>query len=223
MIASPTKAMILAAGRGCRLRPVTDTLPKPLIPVQGKPLIEHHLYNLKSAGIKDVVINLAHLSEKIKAQCGNGEKFGLNILYSEEAPPGLETGGGIVKALPLLGDKPFWVINGDIFTDFDFSHTPALNEKKVHVILVPNPAHNKEGDFELINGDVQLKTSGAPYTFSGIALYKPDFFEGNTIERYSVTPLLKDAIAKGLVSGECYTGTWHDVGTLERLKAANAA
>lgn len=218
-----TKAMILAAGQGKRLRPLTNFTPKPLIEVRGKPLIEHHLGNLAKAGVDQVVINLAHLGEKIKAHIGDGDKYRVKVNYSIEEPPGLETGGGLVKALPLLGEQPFWVINGDVLSNYEFDKEPRLNQTLAHLILVPNPPHNSKGDFSLKEGKVAPKIDGEPsYTFSGISYYHPDFFKGLSIERFSLTPLLKEAIDKGLVSGEIFNGQWHDIGTITRLNQARA-
>lgn len=218
----PTKAMILAAGRGSRLKPLTDTLPKPLVPVQGKPLIEHHLCHLKKAGVNEVIINLAHLSDKIKDTLKDGKQFGLTIHYSEEEPPGLETGGGIVRALPLLGDEPFWVINGDVYSDYAFTHANLDKDKKAHVVLVPNPKHNPSGDFSVANGILGKAALKETFTFSGIALYHPSLFKDLKVDRFSVTPILRQAANDNLVSAEVFSGTWHDVGTLERLKEANS-
>jgi MurNAc alpha-1-phosphate uridylyltransferase len=216
----PTKAMILAAGQGKRLRPLTESTPKPLIRVQGKPLIEHHLGNLAKAGVHDVIINLAHLGEQIRTHVGDGQHYNLKVHYSDEAPPGLETGGGLVKALPLLGPEPFWVVNGDVLSNFDFNSPPRLDKTLAHLILVPNPPHNPKGDFSLVDGLVELPDGETPYTFAGISFYHPDFFKGLQVKRFSVTPLLKAAMKKGLVSGELYQGLWHDIGTLSRLKKA---
>jgi N-acetyl-alpha-D-muramate 1-phosphate uridylyltransferase len=216
------KAMVLAAGRGERLRPLTDTLPKPLLAVRGKPVIIWIIERLARAGIVDLVINHAHLGSKIEQALGDGRALGVAIRYSPEAEA-LETAGGIANALPLLGSEPFIVVNGDIYCDFDFSalRRRALGERLAHLVLVPNPEHNAAGDFAL-NGS-QVATEGAPrYTFSGIAQYRPELFAG--VERGAkakLAPLLTQAIRGGRASGELHLGMWHDVGTPQRLAALN--
>lgn len=217
MNAPVNRAMILAAGRGERLRPLTDTTPKPLIKVAGKSLIEYHLENLAKAGIKDIIINTAWLAEKIHAQLGDGSRYGVSIRYSDEGYA-LETAGGIINALPLLGEQPFLVINGDIWTDFDFSTLPALKaEYLAHLVLVDNPEHNTQGDFSLKNA--LLKNSGEnSYTFSGIGIYRPAFFSGQKEGISALGPLLRQKAKLNLVSAQLYNGLWTDAGSVERLQ-----
>lgn len=208
------KAMILAAGRGERLRPLTDSLPKPLIEVQGKPLIVHHLEALSRAGFSEVVINLSWLGDQIRALLGNGDAFGLTIEYSEETEA-LETAGGIVQALPLLGER-FVVVNADIFTDYDF--TNLKQDSVAHLVLVENPRHHADGDFTLTESTIG--TEGSPrYTFSGISQYHRSFFAGLSPGKQALAPLLFGAAAKQLVTGELFRGNWTDVGSVERLAA----
>ena len=222
------KAMILAAGRGERMRPLTDTLPKPMLPCGREPLIGWHLRCLAAAGIREIVINHAWLGEKIEQGLGNGSRYGVSIRYSPEAPGGLETAGGIATALPFLGSEPFLVINGDILTDFDCraaveraaqmsAHTLA------HLWLVPNPPHHPQGDFRLqAGGQVTDAESQEPaHTFSGIGLYRPELFAHTAArQRAKLAPLLCQAMRQGQVSGEMHTGLWLDVGTPERLQEA---
>jgi len=215
------KAMVLAAGRGERMRPLTDCTPKPLLPVAGRPLIEYHIEALVKAGFKELVINHAHLGEQIEAALGNGQRWGIDILYSAESPAALETGGGIFKALPLLGDAPFVVINGDIWTDYDFSRLCNLEHKLAHLILVDNPAHNPEGDFLLSNDGSCSEGRGERLTFSGIGVYQPELFAGCQSEAFPLAPILRSAMAQGRVSGEYYAGKWVDVGTPQRLDELN--
>jgi N-acetyl-alpha-D-muramate 1-phosphate uridylyltransferase len=216
------KAMILAAGRGERLRPLTDTLPKPLLAVRGKPVVAWTIERLARAGIVDLVINHAHLGHKIEQALGDGRAFGVTIRYSPEAEA-LETAGGIANALPLLGHEPFMVVNGDVYCDFDFAtlRRRVLGERLAHLVLVPNPEHNAAGDFALEGAQVAME--GAPrYTFSGIALYRSELF--STVERGAkakLAPLLTQAIRQGRVGGELHRGLWHDVGTPQRLAALN--
>ena len=217
------KAMILAAGRGERLRPFTDHTPKPLLPVAGKPLIVWHIEALVAAGIRDIVINHAWLGEQIEAALGQGDAFGAHIVYSPEGEQALETGGGIYHALPLLGDAPFLVVNGDVCTDYDFSRLPSRLTGLAHLLLVTNPAHHAAGDFFLADGrvtDDDAEAGATRLTFSGIGLYSPRLFEGCEEGRFPLAPLLCRAMAQGQVSGECYSGRWVDVGTPERRDAA---
>ena len=211
------KAMILAAGRGERLRPLTDETPKPLIKVAGKSLIEYHLLNLARAGFREIVINTAWLAEKIHQQLGSGEDYGVSIQYSDEGEA-LETAGGIINALPLLGDEPFLVVNGDIWCDFDFSTLPGLNSSiQAHLILVNNPEHNEKGDFALENDLV--RNSGMPmYTYSGIGIYDPDFFADQKPGSAPLAPIIRKKSKDSLVSGRFYDGAWTDVGSIERLQ-----
>ncbi len=213
--------MILAAGRGQRLSPLTDTCPKPLIKVRGKALIEYHLEALRAIGIKQVVINISYLKDHLQKALGNGKKWDLQIDYSIEDPV-LETGGGILKALPLLGTDPFIVMSSDIWTDFpleQFKNKIMIEDHLAHVILVNNPEHNQAGDFGLQeNRAVNTKE----YTYGNMGLYKPELFKNCTPGVFPLAPLLRSAISKGLVTGEHYLGIWSDIGTVERLKQVEA-
>ena len=210
------KAMILAAGKGERLRPLTLHTPKPLVRAGGVPLIEYHLRAIKSAGIEDVVINHAWLGQQIEDYLADGRQWGLKIRYSPEGEP-LETGGGIFRALPLLGDEPFLVVNGDIWVDFDFSSLMKPLKGLAHLVLVDNPPHHPDGDFALIDGHVHDDAAQPRLTYSGIAVLHPQLFAGCTEGAFKLAPLLRDAMAKGLVTGERFGGRWVDVGTHERL------
>jgi len=212
--------MILAAGRGERMRPLTDTLPKPLLPLAGRPLIDYHLRALAAAGVREVVINHAHLGHRLEDALGDGSRWGLAIAWSPEGEA-LETGGGIHRALPLLGEAPFIVVNGDIWTDFDFSGLPVEPAGLAHVVLVDNPAHHPAGDFTLADGRVR-EGGGPRLTFSGIGGYRPALFAGCAPGRFPLGPLLRAAMARDEVSGEHYRGRWVDVGTPERLAALEA-
>jgi MurNAc alpha-1-phosphate uridylyltransferase len=213
--------MILAAGRGERMRPLTDATPKPLLVAGGKPLIAWHIEALVRAGMRDIVINHAHLGHMIEAALGDGTRFGARIRYSPEGEA-LETAGGIANALPLLGDAPFLVVNGDIFCDYDFATLPALAAGDLaHLVLVPSPPHHPHGDFAL-NGNRVTASPPTPHspllTFSGIGLYLPSLFAGMAPgERAKLAPLLRKAISAGQVSGELFAGRWTDVGTPGRL------
>ncbi|MGM0593859.1 MAG: N-acetylmuramate alpha-1-phosphate uridylyltransferase MurU [Pseudomonadota bacterium] len=210
------RAMILAAGRGERMRPLTDTTPKPLLLAGGRPLIEYHLEALAAAGFDQVVINHAHLGEQIERALGDGERYGLAIRYSAEGPA-LETGGGIFRALPLLGDEPFLVINGDIWCDYPYARLRELPVELAHLVLVDNPPQHPQGDFALDAGAVRESGSGC-LTFSGIGLYRPELFAGCRDGAFRLAPLLRRAMAEGAVSGEHFRGHWFDIGTPERLK-----
>ena len=214
--------MILAAGRGERMRPLTDRTPKPLLPVAGKPLIVWHLERLARAGCRRIVINIAHLGEHIEALLGDGDAWGLEIRYSSEPPGALETAGGIAQALPLLGDEPFLVVNGDIYCDFDFATLPALGSGDLaHLVLVDNPAHHRQGDFALDSN--RVANDGQRLTFAGIGVYRPQLFAAIAAgERAKLAPLLTQAIDEGHVSGQMHRGRWVDVGTPERLAALDA-
>jgi N-acetyl-alpha-D-muramate 1-phosphate uridylyltransferase len=212
------RAMVLAAGRGERMRPLTDNVPKPLLTVGGKPLIVYHLEKLSRLGIKQVVINLAWLGGQIRAALGDGARWGLQIHYSDEGEQALETGGGIFQALPLLGAQPFLVVNADVFTEFDFGTLQIARESLAQLVLVANPMHHPRGDFALINGRVQ-EQGGARWTYSGIGLYRPELFASCSPGKFPLLPLLRRAIAGGRLQGQVFDGAWSDVGSVERLAA----
>jgi MurNAc alpha-1-phosphate uridylyltransferase len=210
------RAMILAAGLGTRMRPLTDDLPKPLLMAGGRPLLEYHLRALVRAGIRRVVINHSRQGRKIEAACGDGAAFGLCIEYSPEGESPLDTGGGIRRALPLLGPEPFAVVNGDIWTDFDFAALPWRPAGLAHLVLVANPAHHPRGDFALDRG--RVREAGAELlTYSGIAVFSPELFRDCPDGAFPLAPLLRGAIRNGQVSGQRHDGRWIDVGTPERL------
>ncbi len=219
------KAMILAAGRGERMRPLTDATPKPLLAAGGKPLIVWHLERLAAAGFKDIVINHAHLGEQIEATLGNGSTWGLAITYSPEPPGALETAGGIARALPRLGESAFLVVNGDIWCDWDVAQAPALaatlgpeQGALAHLVFVPNPAQHTGGDFTLTGHAVTLATGGPTHTYAGIGVFHPAYFTSVCPDTpLKLRPLLDATIPRGLVRGELHTGRWTDVGTPERL------
>lgn len=212
------KAFILAAGRGERMRPLTDLTPKPLLSVGGKPLIVWHLEKLAAAGFREVVINHAHLGQQIEAALGDGARWGLQIQYSPEPPGALETAGGIANALPLLGDEAFLLVNGDVFCDWDFGRAQQLTAKTAHLVMVPNPAHHTKGDFGLDGERVIAAGDGETLTYAGFAVFSPAFFA--SVEKGAVMklrPLLDAAIAAGTLTGERFAGRWVDVGTPQRL------
>jgi MurNAc alpha-1-phosphate uridylyltransferase len=211
------KAMILAAGKGERMRPLTLTTPKPLVRAGGVPLIDYHLKALAIAGFTEIVINHAWLGQQIESYLGDGSQYGLRIQYSPEGEP-LETGGGIFRALPLLGDEAFLVVNGDIWTDYDFSvlHQPIAG--LAHLVLADNPPHHPTGDFTLVDGQVRDgQPDTATLTYSGIAVLHPQLFDGCSAGAFKLAPLLRKAMADGQVTGEHLNGHWVDVGTHERL------
>jgi len=218
-------AMILAAGRGERMRPLTDSVPKPLLKIQGKPLIEYHLEALKRAGYQRVVINHAWLGQQIESVLGTGERFGLNILYSAETQA-LETAGGIVNAMPLLcpseKHEMFTLVNGDIFTGFDFATLPTYLPEGLgaHLVMVDNPSHNQQGDFYFAEHGLHPK-QGCKLTFSGIAVYRKSFFAQISLGVKPLAPMLRTAINQGLIGAQHYTGQWTDVGTPQRLNELN--
>lgn len=216
------KAMILAAGRGQRMRPLTDHTPKPLLPVAGQPLIAWHLQRLADSGIGEVVINHAWLGQQIVTALGNGSAWGVNITYSAE-DPALETAGGIARALPRLGDEPFLVVNGDVWCDWDFRNALAIarelqaSEREAHLVLVDNPAHHPTGDFAL-DDQSRVGQAGKQLTFSGIGVYHPILFAKLDPDMPApLAPLLRQAIDRQAISGEHYRGFWMDVGTPQRL------
>jgi len=210
------KAMILAAGRGERMRPLTDRVPKPLLEVAGKPLIQYHIEALREAGFDELVVNHAHLGEQIVARLGDGRAFGVHIDYSAEPPGALETGGGIRQALPLLGSDAFLVVNGDIWTDYPYRQLRRHPEGLAHLVLVDNPEHHRDGDFRLDAGRVRVE-GDARLTFSGIGLYRPELFADRAPGRFPLAPLLRSAMHTGRVTGEHYQGKWMDIGTTQRL------
>jgi MurNAc alpha-1-phosphate uridylyltransferase len=216
------KAIVLAAGRGERLRPITDTTPKPLVPIAGKPLIVYHLEALARAGVRDVVINLSWLPDKLRAALGDGNAYGVRITYTDEGPVALETGGGIFNAVQLLGPGPFLVVNGDTFTDIDFGALRAGADADTRagalarLVLVPNPTQHPRGDFGL-EGDLIVERGTGRLTYSGVGVYRPEFFEGCTPGKFPLLPLFKRAIAAGRLRGELHKGEWCDVGTPQRL------
>ncbi|WP_439133249.1 N-acetylmuramate alpha-1-phosphate uridylyltransferase MurU [Pseudomaricurvus sp.] len=218
------KAMILAAGLGKRMRPLTDTTPKPLLPVGGKPLIMYHIERLKALGVREFVINIAYLGEQIEAALGDGHALGVSIQYSEEHEP-LETGGALLQALPLLGDEPFLLVNGDVWTDYPFERlfdVHLAEDCLGHLVLVPNPRHNRRGDFALHDSMLLHNTEvDEGFTYSGISLLRPELI-GAYSERRQIFPL-REALAEGIaanrLSGEVYDGEWWDIGTPERLQA----
>lgn len=218
------RAMILAAGRGERMRPLTDTTPKPLLKVRGKPLIVYHLEKLAQQQVESVVINHAWLGEQIEQQLGDGREFGLRIDYSAEPVGGLETAGGIIRALPKLGDEPFWVINGDIFTDFDFARLPRRlpPNTDAHMLMTANPAHNRAGDFAVADGRLCLaQTSQQTYTYTGMGLFSPKLFSMYTPgeEKFiRLRPILDEAVQQQHIAASVLDAAWTDVGTPERLQ-----
>jgi N-acetyl-alpha-D-muramate 1-phosphate uridylyltransferase len=216
----PRAAMILAAGRGERMRPLTDTTPKPLLRVHGQPLIERHVKHLVHAGIERIVINLAWLGGQIRDYLGDGARFGAAITYSEEAPRALDTGGGIFRALPHLSPGPFAVVNADIYTDFPFEKLAIDAKYDSHLVLVPNPSYLK-GDFGLERGEARASAAEL-FTFASIALYRSAFFADCQDGVFPIMPLWRRSMAAGLCSAQLYSGPWEDVGTPERLAALNA-
>jgi len=218
------KAMILAAGRGERMRPLTDTIPKPLLLVGEKPLIVWHLERLAASGFSEIIINHVHLGQLIEEALGDGGRWGINIHYSPEPDGALETAGGIAKALPLLGNDPFLVVNGDVWCDWDFKKACQLNECYVHLVLVNNPPERAGGDFCLLGKTVYHigKVSDTTLTYAGIGVFSPDFFDnlpqGGVVKMY---PLLSAAITQKKVTGEHHLGEWMDVGTPLRLQELN--
>lgn len=208
------RAMILAAGRGERLRPLTDRQPKCLVEVRGQSLLERHLQHIRAAGIERVVINLGWLGEQVAQRIGSGARYGLDVVYSPEGANILETGGGIHKALPMLGSEPFLVVNADIFTDMPVPDIELPRTAVGHLVLVPTPAYREHGDFSLRDGIIGNEPE---LTFSGVAMYRPEFFDGCEAGRFSIVPMLREAAAEQRLTGSIYDGTWADVGTPERL------
>jgi MurNAc alpha-1-phosphate uridylyltransferase len=217
----PDSAMILAAGRGERMRPLTDTVPKPLLRIHGRTLIERHVEQLAKSGILRVVINLAWLGPMIRDYLGDGSRFGVSIHYSEESPRALETAGGIFRALPMLGPGPFLAVNGDVLTDCPFGTLELGAGLVAHLVLVPNPPQHPAGDFGLQSG-LAVACAARTYTFSGLAIYRPEFFAGCSDGVFPLKPLLVRAMDAQRCGAELYTGLWEDVGTPERLRLLDA-
>ena len=215
------KAMLLAAGRGERMRPLTDSLPKGLLEVGGRPLIAWHLAALARAGIREVVINLSWLGAQLQAALGDGQQLGVRILWSEEGAVPLETGGGIFRALPLLGPGAFLVVNADIWTDIDFARLTLAPQALAHLVLIPNPAHHPRGDFAL-QGDRVVGEGDERFTYAGVGLYRPELFAGCSAGRFPLLPLLRRASDARRLYGEVWRGEWCDVGTPQRLATLRA-
>ena len=212
------KAMILAAGRGERMRPLTDRCPKALLEVDGECLLGHRIIALVAAGFEQIVINHAWLGQQIVDRIGDGSRFGAQIQYSPEPSGGLETGGGILQALPLLGNGPVLISNADVWTDYDFRRLKFEPQGVAHLVLVPNPPYKTSGDFALIDG--RVANDGVPmFTLSGFYILNPSILATQTAGKFSIVPALREAVAQQQVSGEIYTGEWVDVGTPERLTA----
>ncbi len=219
---SVRRALVLAAGRGERMRPLTDRVPKPLLPVAGRPLIVWHLAKLAAAGVREVAINTSWLGASLREALGDGAGHGIAIRWYDEGPVPLETAGGIVNALGVFGDEPFLVVNGDVWTELALPPAAPAPDRLAHLVLVPNPLQHPRGDFGLECGE--LRQEGAVrFTFSGIATYRPALFAGLLPGRRALKPVLDRALAAGLVTGEVYRGRWTDVGTPERLAELNAA
>ncbi|MEY3761008.1 MAG: hypothetical protein RIR39_2499 [Pseudomonadota bacterium] len=215
------KVMILAAGRGERMRPLTDHTPKPLLPVAGKTIIEHTIKQLVEAGFNDIIINHAHLGQQIEQHLGCGQQYGATIHYSPEGEQGLETAGGIINALPLLGDAVFLVVNGDVATDFPFAELKNRTVDLAHLVLVDNPAHHPQGDFGLDDAGKVTEKDAEKFTFSGIGLYRPELFSNIPAGSSKLGPLLRQAMSSRRVSGQKFAGFWMDIGTPERLQELN--
>lgn len=214
------RAMILAAGRGERMRPLTDHTPKPLLQVAGKPLIQWHVEALAATGIGHIVINLAWLGTQIREYLGDGRRWGVDILYSEEAEA-LETGGGVVQALPLLGDQPFMLLSADVWTDYPLARLRELPSRNdvAHFVLVPNPDFHPAGDFALAGG--RIVPQGPRFTYGNVGVFRPEFFAGCQPGRFALAPLMHRWVEQGRVSGECHRGHWHNLGTPRQLQALN--
>ena len=214
------KAMILAAGRGERLRPLTDQCPKPLLPIGGKPMIEHTITALVDNGITEIIINLSYRGEQIRDALGDGKRLGARLSYSDEGVEALETAGGIRRALTFFDEQAFLVVNGDIYTDYPYAELANRSVNTTYLVLVDNPLHHMQGDFGLNNGLV-TEQSDQLFTFSGIGVYNKQLFEHLPDGRYRLAPLLYEAIRAESVHGELYSGIWMDVGNLQRYKAVN--
>lgn len=199
------------------MRSLTDTIPKPLLKVTGKPLIEWHLEELARCGVRDVVINISYLSEQFPATLGNGLRWYLNIHYSDEGPIPLETGGGIRRALPMLGDRPFIVVSADIYSDYDYADLPAEPEGLAHLVMVPNPEFHPRSDFWLDGAQLNKDERGERLTFGNIGAYRPEMFAGEPDGRFKLLPIYQRAMRSGQLSGERYEGFWHNIGTPQQL------
>lgn len=213
--------MILAAGRGDRMRPLTDLTPKPLLIAGGKPLIQRTIEQLVMAGFNDIVINIAHLGHQIKQSLGDGSQFNANIVYSDEGETGLETAGGIINALPLLGDDTFLVVNADIAHNYDFAPLQTKKIDLAHLVLIPNPEHHPEGDFHLPLNGIITTNETPKLTYSGIGLYHPQLFTHITVGKIRLAPILRAEMANKRISGEKFNGFWMDIGIPERLVDLN--
>jgi len=216
------RAMIFAAGRGERMRPLTDATPKPLLPAVGRMLIEHHLEKLAAAGVQDVVINTSHLAEQFPAALGDGARWGLRIHYSYEGPRPMETGGGIRHALPLLGDKPFIGVSADIVSDYDYAALPSEPDALAHLVMVPNPSFHPRGDFCLDQTRLNENGVGDKLTFGNIGVYRPEFIAAETATHFKLLPLYQRAMREGKLSGERYDGFWRNIGTSAQLAELDA-
>ena len=216
------RAMVLAAGRGERMGALTRDCPKPLLRAGGKALIDYTLEALARAGVREVVVNHAYLGEQVVAHVADGARFGLSVVYSPEPDGALETGGGVMQALPLLGPEPFIAVNADVFSDFDFRRLPTAPKCLAHLVLVPNPPHHADGDFALEHG--QANEHGMPrHTFSGIGIYRPELWQRRSGGRFPLGPLLRETMSSGGVTGQLHNGIWNDIGTPERLDSLDAS
>lgn len=222
------RALILSAGRGERMRPLTNDLPKPLLPAGGQPLIDYHVHALARAGIRELVVNLSWQGDKLRRYLGTGQRYGVSFAFSEEGPEPLETGGGIYHALGLLGPEPFWVVNGDIACDYCFTERSLADGTLAHLVLVPNPAHHPGGDFCLAGGRIEgaapadADVRSRRRTFAGISVLHPALFAASSPGRFPLAPLLRAAAERQAVTGEEHAGRWTDVGTPARLAALDA-
>ncbi|MBN8728670.1 MAG: nucleotidyltransferase family protein [Xanthomonadales bacterium] len=226
---SPRRALILAAGRGERMRPLSDTTPKPLLRAGGRMLIEHHLEKLAIAGVQEVIINISHLAAQFPAALGDGARWGVRIRYSDEGPEPLETGGGIKHALPLLGAAPFIVVSADIVSDYDYARLPAEPDGIAHLVMVPNPEFHPQGDFWLDGRRLNEDGAGERLTFGNIGVYHPEIVAGEAATRFKLLPMYRRAMRERLLSGERHDGCWRNIGTpgqlaeLDRMLTAHAS
>lgn len=217
------KALIFAAGRGERMRPLTDTTPKPLLQAGGKALIEYSIENLAKAGFRDIVINVAYLGRQIIDYCGDGSRWGVSIVYSDEGDTALETAGGIVKALPLLGDQPFVAVNSDVICDYPLAELRQRQFDLAHLVMIANPPHHPLGDFSLDDNGLLSEQGEDKLTFSGIGIYRPEMFAGLSAEPLKLRPLIDAGMRDQRISGELFSGLWVDIGTPERLAEVDKA